>query len=56
LQVNAIESANINAETLVAMRQGAQALKSIHQGLCVLASRQAQPPYLPPLHLAVIIC
>ncbi|CAK9781220.1 Snf7-domain-containing protein [Cutaneotrichosporon oleaginosum] len=34
-QVNAIESANLNAETMVAMRQGAAALQSIHSGLKV---------------------
>ncbi|GMK55368.1 hypothetical protein CspeluHIS016_0204240 [Cutaneotrichosporon spelunceum] len=34
-QVNAIESATLNAETMVAMKRGADALKSIHQGLKV---------------------
>ena len=32
-QANAIESANMNAETVVAMRRGASALKDIHQQL-----------------------
>ena len=34
-QINTLESANINAETMAAMRQGADALKVIHSGLCV---------------------
>lgn len=33
-QVNAIESANMNLETMVAMKQGANVLKSIHGNLC----------------------
>ncbi|WWC68654.1 vacuolar-sorting protein SNF7 [Kwoniella pini CBS 10737] len=32
-QVNAIESANLNAETMVAMKKGADALKGIHSNL-----------------------
>jgi charged multivesicular body protein 4 len=35
LQVNAIESANLNAETMIAMKKGAEALKGIHGNLCV---------------------
>ncbi|EKC99723.1 late endosome to vacuole transport-related protein [Trichosporon asahii var. asahii CBS 8904] len=34
-QINALESANLNAETMAAMKQGADALKSIHQTLKV---------------------
>ncbi|KAK4684905.1 charged multivesicular body protein 4A/B, partial [Tremellales sp. Uapishka_1] len=34
-QVNAIESANLNAETMVAMKKGADALKGIHGSLKV---------------------
>ncbi|ORY27435.1 Snf7-domain-containing protein [Naematelia encephala] len=34
-QVNAIESANLNAETMVAMKKGADALKGIHSSLKV---------------------
>ena len=34
-QVNAIESANLNAETMLAMKKGAEALKGIHSNLCV---------------------
>ncbi|WOO81261.1 Vacuolar-sorting protein SNF7 [Vanrija pseudolonga] len=34
-QVNAIESANLNAETMLAMKKGADALKSIHSTLKV---------------------
>lgn len=34
-QVNAIETANLNAETMVAMKKGAEALKGIHGSLCV---------------------
>jgi len=34
-QVNTLESANINANTLEVMRRGANALKDIHNGLCV---------------------
>ena len=30
MQVNTLESANLNAETLAAMKRGAEALKSIH--------------------------
>ncbi|WVN85732.1 vacuolar-sorting protein SNF7 [Cryptococcus depauperatus CBS 7841] len=32
-QVNAIESANLNAETMIAMKKGADALKGIHSNL-----------------------
>jgi charged multivesicular body protein 4 len=35
LQVNAIESANLNAETMLAMKKGADALKGIHSSLLV---------------------
>lgn len=34
-QVNAIETANLNAETMVAMKKGAEALKGIHGSLLV---------------------
>lgn len=34
-QVNAIESANLNAETMLAMKKGAEALKGIHSNLYV---------------------
>lgn len=34
-QVNAIESANMNLETMTAMRRGADALRNIHGSLCV---------------------
>lgn len=37
-QVNAIETANLNAETMVAMKKGADALKGIHGSLYVLFS------------------
>lgn len=37
-QVNAIESANMNLETMTAMRKGADALRSIHGSLCVIFS------------------
>lgn len=40
-QVNALESANINQETLQAMKAGSEALKVIHGSMCVLSS---QPP------------
>ena len=36
VQVNTLESANINANTLDVMRRGTNALKAIHNGLCVL--------------------
>jgi charged multivesicular body protein 4 len=39
VQVNTLESANINANTLDVMRRGASALKDIHNGLCVVPSR-----------------
>jgi charged multivesicular body protein 4 len=35
VQVNTLESANINANTLDVMRKGANALRDIHNGLCV---------------------
>jgi hypothetical protein len=35
VQVNTVESANINANTLDVMRRGANALRDIHGGLCV---------------------
>lgn len=35
LQVNTLESANLNAETMAAMKKAADALKSIHGNLCV---------------------
>jgi charged multivesicular body protein 4 len=35
VQVNTVESANINANTLDVMRRGANALRDIHNGLCV---------------------
>lgn len=34
-QLNAIENANLNAETMAAMRQGAQALRDIHGNLTI---------------------
>ena len=34
-QVNTLESASFNAETMVAMKKAASALKDIHTGLCV---------------------
>lgn len=37
-QVNAIESANMNLETMTAMRRGADALRNIHGSLCVIRS------------------
>jgi hypothetical protein len=40
VQVNTLESANINANTLDVMRRGASALKDIHNGLYA--------PLLPP--------
>ena len=39
VQVNTLESANINANTLDVMRRGANALKDIHNGLCVVPFR-----------------
>jgi hypothetical protein len=38
VQVNTVESANINANTLDVMRRGANALRDIHNGLCVRPS------------------
>lgn len=34
-QVNAIENANMNLETMRAMQRGSAALKTIHQNMCV---------------------
>jgi hypothetical protein len=42
--VNAIESANMNKETLDAMKKGADVLKGIHGKLCVLL-----PSHMAPL-------
>jgi hypothetical protein len=36
MHVNTLESANLNAETMAAMKKGADALKTIHKGMCVL--------------------
>ncbi len=36
MQVNTLESANMNANMLDSMRRGANALRDIHNGLCVL--------------------
>jgi charged multivesicular body protein 4A/B len=44
VQVNTLESANINANTLDVMRRGATALKDIHNGLYV-------PPF--PFHIYI---
>ena len=38
VQVNTVESANINANTLDVMRRGTNALRDIHNGLCVRLS------------------
>jgi len=35
MQVNTLESANLNAETMAAMKKGADALKTIHGNMCV---------------------
>jgi charged multivesicular body protein 4 len=35
MQVNTLESANLNAETMAAMKKGSEALKVIHKGMCV---------------------
>ena len=37
MQVNTLESANLNAETMQAMKKASDALKVIHNGLCVLS-------------------
>jgi charged multivesicular body protein 4A/B len=49
VQVNTLESANINANTLDVMRKGANALKDIHNGMCVQPSRTA--PLSSLIHL-----
>lgn len=36
MQVNTLESANLNAETMAAMKKAADALKVIHGNMCVL--------------------
>ena len=45
VQVNTVESANINANTLGVMRRGADALRDIHNGLCVRPSHTSSPSY-----------
>jgi hypothetical protein len=47
VQVNTLESANINANTLDVMRRGASALKDIHNGLYVLLPPPSSPPPSP---------
>ena len=42
-QVNAIESANMNLETMTAMRKGADALKTIHGSLYVIFLHHCVP-------------
>lgn len=37
MQVNTIESANLNAETMLAMKKGSDALKAIHGNMLVLS-------------------
>lgn len=41
MQVNTIESANLNAETMLAMKKGADALKAIHGNLYVISFRRS---------------
>jgi hypothetical protein len=43
VQINTLESANINANTLDVMRRGANALKDIHNGLCVHPPSRSPP-------------
>jgi charged multivesicular body protein 4 len=45
VQVNTVESANINANTLDVMRRGANALRDIHNGLCVHPSHPSSSCY-----------
>jgi hypothetical protein len=45
VQVNTVESANINANTLDVMRRGANALRDIHNGLCVQPSHPSSSCY-----------
>jgi charged multivesicular body protein 4A/B len=35
MQINTLESANLNAETMAAIRKASKALSDIHSGLCV---------------------
>lgn len=37
MQVNTIESANLNAETMLAMKKGSDALKAIHGNMSVMS-------------------
>lgn len=46
-QVNAIESANMNKETLEAMKKGADVLKGIHGKLCVFSTLFPPPDDTP---------
>lgn len=39
MQVNTLESANFNQETMAAMKKGSDALKTIHGNLCVRCAR-----------------
>lgn len=48
-QINAIESANINRETLAVMEKSSDAIKNIHQGLTPEKVEEIMYVALPPL-------
>ena len=43
MQINTLESANLNAETMAAIRKASKALSDIHSGLCVVYARARVP-------------
>ena len=47
VQINTLESANINANTLDVMRRGASALKDIHNGLYVTSFPPSHQKFCP---------
>lgn len=50
MQVNTLESANLNAETMAAMKKASEALKVIHGNMCVHHFPSAHTINLPSLH------
>jgi charged multivesicular body protein 4A/B len=45
MQVNTLESANLNAETIIAMKKAAEALQTIHHNMCAAISSPGYPPF-----------
>jgi len=57
MQINTLESANLNAETMAAIRKASNALTEIHSGLCVLPPPLKSFYFLPGMssdHVSVL--